>query len=347
MGDPQPSVSLAPGTAVYTGRTATGDVTVWAADYDAESFEQLELDQVEDCQRFLDSAAPTWLRVDGLHNVAVVERLGELFGLHPLVVEDIVNVQQRPKLDDYGSYLFLVFRLARRTPDGVRFEQVAVVLGGSWLLSFQESTTSDFGQLQEHLEAGRPRIRTLGLDYLAYRLLDVAVDQYFGVLETVGDRIEELEDQLLARFDPHLLNEVQALKRDLIAMRRSVWPLREVVAQLDRGDSDLVRPATRLYLKDLHDHTIQVVEMIETEIELLGGLHDLYLSLVSNRTNEAMKVLAMIATVFMPMSFIAGVYGMNFQNMPELGWRYGYYGALTIMGGLALSMVLWFRRRGW
>ncbi|NUP99793.1 MAG: magnesium/cobalt transporter CorA [Armatimonadetes bacterium] len=338
-----------PGTAVYTGATRTEDVTVWAIDWDRDHFEQLDADVVEQCRRFRDSAVPTWVRVEGIHRVEVIEAVGALFGLHPLVIEDIVNVQQRPKVDDYGDYLFLVIKLAHLAAETgeVTFSQVSLVLAKSYVISFQEAPEELFDYLQDSIKEGRAKLRTMGPDYLAYRLMDVVVDHYFTVLEELGERIEDLEDEMLLRPHRRRLPAVHDLKRGLMATRRMVWPLREVVASLDRLESPLIRRETHIYFKDLYDHAIQTIEMIENQLELISGMHDLYLSALNNRMNEVMKVLTAISVVFLPLNLIAGIYGMNFEHMPELGWRWGYAWALGLMALVATGSLLTLKRRRW
>ncbi len=338
-----------PGTVVYTGVAVTRDVTIHVLDFDETGCQVQPVERAEDCVAFRDSPATTWLRVDGVHDVSLVQSLGEVFGLHPLAIEDIANVAQRPKLDDYGEYLFGVLRLARydEATGRVLFEQVSLVLGATWVLSFQQGRLSAFETVLADVERGRGRIRGAGPDYLLYRLMDVMVDEYFVTLEQLGERVEELQGQIVASPEPALLRQVQDLKRDLIRLRRSVWPLREVVAALSRADQDCVATANRVYFSDLYDHTVQVIELTEGELELVSDLHDLYLNGISNRLNEVMKVLAVISTTMLPLNFLAGLYGMNFEAMPGLKAPFGFWAMITVMATASLSSLAFFRWRRW
>ncbi len=352
MSDPETRLSkagLPPGTTVYTGVSGPGPVKIYAIDYDREHFVQREVEDPAECAEFLETLTPTWIRVDGVHQVELVQAVGEVFGLHPLVIEDICSVGQRPKVDDYDSHLYVVFRLCELDPSTgrVAFEQVSVLLGETWVLSFQEGPESIFEMLRESLEGGRGRIRSMGPDYLAYRLLDAVVDQYFLILEQLGDQVESLEESLVEQPNHQQLARLQDLKRDLMSTRRALWPLREAVSVLDRADSELLRRETKPYFKDLYDHCVHALEMIENELELVSAMHDLYMNAVSNRLNEIMKLLTVISVVFLPMNFLAGLYGMNFERMPELKWPLGYPFALSLMFLTALSMLHYFRSREW
>jgi len=339
----------APGTATYIGRERETDVAITRFEYDDSDFDHERLDSPEDSFSSLESAKVSWINVDGVHDVQKVERMGGGFGLHPLVIEDLVHTGQRPKLDDYESHLFIVLRMLRwnAEADEIDDEQVSIVLGPSWVLSFQERQGDVFDPIRERLMSNRGRIRKLGADYLAYALIDAVVDHYFAVLEALSDRIETLGEEMTTDPKRQDLEAIRYLKRELLFMRKSVWPLREVLASLQREESHLFSPSVRPYLRDLYDHTIQIIDTVETFRDIVSGLMDIYLSSVSNRMNEVMKVLTIIATIFIPLSFIAGIYGMNFDLMPELRWKFGYFGALGLMLAVAIGMLFYFRRKRW
>jgi magnesium transporter len=264
-------------------------------------------------------------------------------------MEDVLNTEQRPKLEDYEGYLFVVLkRLGFDRREGrVSESQVSIVLGAGFVLSFQESGGPLFEPVRQRIRGTRGRLRKLGPDFLLHALIDCVVDEYFGVLEQVGEEIERLEEQILDRPSPVAMRTLHRLKRELIALRRSVWPLREVIGGLDRSDSTLLSPGVELYLRDVYDHTIHVIDTVESYRDTLSGLLDVYLSSLSNRMNEIMKLLTIISTIFIPLTFIAGVYGMNFRHMPELEWRWGYFAVLGGMLAVALALVVFFRRRRW
>ncbi len=303
----------------------------------------------KECQLPKEDAAVTWIDVDEMRQTALLEQLAKRYGLHPLVVEDILSPSQRPKMDDYGDYLYIVLRMFYRDSqqDELHFEQVSIVLGEGFVLSFQEGERDVFDPVRQRIRVNGGRIRKTKADYLAYSLIDAIVDSYFAVLETISDKVDDLEEELVSDPKPEKLEQMHSLKRDMITLRSSVWPLREVVGRLQRGESPLIHDATRVYLRDVYDHTIQVIETIETYRDILSGMLDIYLSSVSNRLNEVMKVLTVISTVFMPLTFITGFYGMNFRYMPLWEWNAGYLILFVIMLAIAGVMVLYFRSRKW
>lgn len=292
-----------------------------------------------------------WLDIEGLGDSAVLEAVGALFGLHPLALADVVNVPQRPKAEVYGEQVFIVARMpAAALP--LDSEQVSLFLGSNFVITFGEKEGDVFGPVRQRIREGRPALVEGGADYLAYSLIDAIVDAYFPLLESYGEVLEDLEEEILLRPRQELVPRLHHLKRDLLNLRRFVWPLRELLAALHRDDLPGIKPVTRVYLRDCHDHAVQLMELVESYRDMAASLMDLYLSSVSNRLNEVMKVLTIIATVFMPLSFIAGVYGMNFDtrspwNMPELGWRLGYLFALGLMAAVAIGMLVYFWRKGW
>jgi magnesium transporter len=344
-------VGASPGTLLHVGERRVEKVGIQAVGYDAGQFTELPIGPEEAASSCLLPGKPavTWIDISGLHQVDIIETLGKCFDLHPLVLEDILETEHRPKLEEYDSYLFLVFKGLQFDTEKseVHPEQVSLVVGPDFVLSFLEGGGEIFEGVRERLRGSRGKIRSMGADYLAYALLDSVVDSYFGVLEKLGDRIELLEEELVTAPTPATMRQIHHLRREMILLRKAVWPLREVISALQRGDSALVRETTRVFLRDVYDHTIQVIDTVETFRDLLAGMLDLYLSSVSNRLNEVMKVLTIIATIFIPLTFLAGVWGMNFRHMPELDWRWGYLFAWGVMLASAGGLYLFFRKHRW
>ena len=340
---------LPPGALVYVGEDRTAAVGIAIIDYDADHVEHRAVTEPDDCLPYLDRPTVTWVNVDGIHNAQVVEMLGERFDLHPLVLEDIMSTSQRAKAEDYEGYIYVVTRMLTYNEEKheVDAEQVSLILGKNSVLSFQERPGDVFDALRERIRSGKGRVRQMGADFLLYALLDAIVDGYFAVLEKLGDRIDDLEEMLRSDAQPEILREIHALKKDMIFMRKAVWPLRETIGYLQREEGSLISPATDIFLRDVHDHTIRVIETIESLRDLAGGMVDTYLSTVSNRMNEVMKVLTVIATLFIPLTFIVGVYGMNFAYLPEKDWRWGYPAVWAVMIAVVLVMLGYFRRRKW
>ncbi|WP_447978776.1 magnesium/cobalt transporter CorA [Candidatus Nitrospira bockiana] len=343
---------LPPGTLIYIGERGAERVRLTMLRYAEDLFEEQEVKSVEDFLSVCRTSPPgtvTWLDVGGIHDVGVVEALGQGFQLHPLLLEDIVNTEQRPKREDYGGYLYVVVKMLSTDASRTRIqaEQVSLVVVGTVLLSFQENGTDVFAPIRERLRTGKGRARSFGVDYLLYSLIDAIVDNYFAVLEVLGERIEGVEDALLEAPTPHSIRDLYALRRELLFVRRAVWPLREVLSGLERGDAGVITPATRLYLRDVYDHSVQVIDTLETLRETVAEMLDVYLSSVSNRMTGVMKVLTIITTIFMPLSFLAGLYGMNFPWMPGLHEPWGYPLVLGSMFLVALLMILVFRKKRW
>ena len=339
---------LPPGTLVHIGEKSDREIRVTVMDYSEAGCEEKVMTTVKECFYFADPGHVTWIDVEGLHEVEMIQQVGECKGIHPLVLEDIVNTDQRPKLDDYGDYLYIVLKMLRTRGEEIITEQVSLILGANVVLSFQEGVEGDvFNPIRERLRSGKGRIRGMGGDYLVYTLIDAIVDNYFIVLDGVGERIEALEEAVVMTPDPETVREIHRLKRDMIFLRKAVWPLREVIGALERRESRLVSEEVTLYLRDVYDHTIQVMDTIEASRDMLSGMLDIYLSSISNRMNEIMKFLTIIGTIFIPLTFLAGVYGMDFQNMPELHWQWGYYGCLVLMLAVAASLMFYFKRKRW
>ena len=339
----------APGTLVHIGEHNTEAVRISVIDYDENNFLEKDVAAVEDCFAFRDTATVTWINIDGVHDPGIVEKLGTHFGLHPLVQEDIMNTTQRPKLEDMNETLYIVARMLEfdEASSEVETDQLSLVVGRNFVISFQEHAGQEFGCVRERIRRGKGRIRKAGADYLAYALLDAVVDHYFVILEKLGERVELLEDELVSDPKKETLREIHTLKREMLFLRKSVWPLREVIAGMERSESELIQHATNVFLRDLYDHTVQVIDNVETFRDMLSGMLETYLSSISNRMNEVMKVLTIISTIFIPLTFIAGIYGMNFEHMPELKWRLGYFLVLGIMIVIGLIMAAFFKRKKW
>lgn len=340
---------LSPGTLVYVGDSSGAVPKIYAVAFDEKNLFESECTTVEDALALQGKAATLWINVDGIHDVETIRRIGEHFGLHPLTLEDILNPHQRAKREEFESFVYIVAR-ALSWPDvaqPVISEQVSIVLGQHFVLTFQEKVGDIFEPVRQRIHNGSGRIRKLGTDYLAYALLDTIVDSYFVILESMGDRIEELEERVVSDSTPEVLHDVYDLKHSGLALRRSVWPLREVIAGLEREGSIFIKKSTALYLRDVYDHIIQVIDIIENYREVLSGMHDIYLTSISNRMNSVMKTLTVVATIFMPLTFIVGIYGMNFEVMPELKWPHGYYYVMGFNLLVAVAMVVYFKVRRW
>ncbi len=341
---------LAPGSLIHIGERKTKEVKITIMDYDEGHLEEKEVKTIVECFAFKERPTITWINIEGIHEVNILERLGECYGFHPLILEDILNTDQRPKMEDFGEYIYVVLKMLEYNDrkDEIITEQVSLILGKNFVISFQEGIKGDvFDPIRERIRTSKGRIRKAGADYLAYSLLDGIVDNYFIILEKLGEKVECVEEELVARPDPETLHLIHNLKREMIFLRRSVWPLREVVSNLERTESLLIKKSTGIYFRDVYDHTIQVIDTIETFRDMLSGMLDIYLSSISNRLNSVMKVLTIIATIFMPLTFIAGLYGMNFKYMPEIGWRFGYPFALFLMVSVVVVMLFYFRKKKW
>jgi len=341
---------LPPGTLIHIGEKKREVPKITILDYDETQFQERETKSIEECFPFKEKPTVSWINVEGLHQIEILERLGGCYGFHPLVLEDILNTDQRPKMEEYGEYVYIVLKMLYYDDKNsqIEAEQISLILGQNFVLSFQEGKEGDvFNLLRERIRGGKGRIRKMGADYLAYSLIDAIVDHYFIILERLGERVEFLEEELVAEPTTKTMREIHGLKREMIFLRKAVWPLREVISGLERGESSLIQENTRIYFRDVYDHTIQVIDNTEIFREMVSGMLDIYLSSVSNRLNTVMKVLTIIATIFMPLTFLAGIYGMNFKYMPELEWRWGYPLVWLIMIAIGIFMVLYFRKKKW
>lgn len=337
-----------PGTLLHIGRHKQSEAIVRHISYGPEEMSESVVSELASLRPSAEPERVSWLNVDGVADPAIVEALGSQFDLHPLVMEDILNTDQRPKVEEYPGYLYIVLRMLQydRDRQQVHSEQLSLVLGKDYVLSFQERPGDVFEGVRERLRAGR-RIRFMRSDYLAYALLDAVVDHYFEMLEYISEQVELLEDQVIDAPGPDTLARMHHYKREMLLLRKSVWPLRELLSRLARDESPLISAETRPYLRDVYDHVIHVMDSIDTIRELLVSMLDLYLTSVSKRTNEIMKVLTIFASLFMPLTFIVGIYGMNFDVMPELRWAWGYPTVMLVMLSLVVGLLVLFRRRRW
>lgn len=339
---------LLPGTLVHIGEKMGKEVSIFVVDYDETNVQEIELKAVEECLPFRDTPTVTWINLEGLHRPDIIQKLGDYFSLHPLVLEDILNTDQRPKIEDHGEYIYIVLKMLHKNGTEFAAEQISIILGKNFVISFQEGIKGDaFDLIRERISTGKGRIRGLGTDYLVYSLIDAIVDNYFVILEEMGEKIENLEQDLVKNPQAQTLHKIHDFKREMIFLRKAVWPLREVISTLERKESPLVKDSTSIYLRDVYDHTIQVIDTIESYREMLSGMLDIYLSSISNRMNEIMKFLTIIGTIFIPLTFIVGIYGMNFEFMPELKWRHGYFIILSGMSVAAVLMLFYFKKKKW
>jgi len=341
---------LPPGTLVHIGTHHAGESRIRILDYDEQGVREKKEALLAECVPFRDTDSVTWIDIEGLHDLGLLERLGTSYGLHPLILEDILNTDQRAKSDDMEGYIYIVLKMLDFDPVSTEIvsEQVSIVFGRNFVISIQEGREGDlFEPLRERIRNGKGRIRKLGPDYLAYSLLDTIIDHYFIILEKFAERIETLEENLVSDPGPETLHQIHCLKREMIFLRKSAWPLRELIYNLEKSDSNLIQTTTKVYLRDIYDHAVHIIDSIETYRDMLSSMLDIYLSSVSNRMNQVMKVLTIIATIFMPLTFLAGVYGMNFKFMPELGWRWGYPLVLLIMLAVGGVMIYYFNKKNW
>ncbi|MBL7070175.1 MAG: magnesium/cobalt transporter CorA [Candidatus Omnitrophica bacterium] len=342
------SKTLPPGTLVST-TDRTGEVKVTIIDYNESVFLEKQVRGVDECFELRDKPTVTWINVDGLNSIDIVAKLGSCYQLHPLVLEDILSIDQRPKLEIFENYVSVVLKMLsyNEKNSGLESEQVSLIFGKNFLISFQEKEGDVFDLIRDRLRNAKGRIRKSGSDYLTYALIDAIIDNYFSILEKFGERIAHIEEELVKDPSPKTVQTINGLKRELIFLRKSVWPLREVISGLTRGDTTLVKKETVLYLRDIYDHTIQVIDTIETSRDMVSGMLDIYLTNASNRMNEIMKILTVIATIFIPLTFITGIYGMNFKNMPELSWQWGYLTIVGLMFVMATTMLIYFKKKNW
>jgi magnesium transporter len=338
---------LPPGTLAPEGIEEV-PVRITVLDYDAARFQEKELPAIEEIIPYRNTDTVTWINIDGLGNTTIIEKVGRIFDIHPLILEDILNTGQRPKMEDLDRYLYVNLKMLHylEKEGDIRIEHVSMIIGSNFLISFQEEAGDVLDPVRDRIRKDG-RIRRFGPDYLAYAIIDDIVDYYFLMMEHLEEKVESLEEELVETASHESLEKINRLKKDMIYLRKSVWPLREVISGMERTDSPLIKETTAIYLRDVYDHTIQVIDTLEILRDMVSGMIDIYLSGLSFRGNEIMKVLTLIATIFIPLTFVVGVYGMNFRYMPELGWKYGYYSVWVIMIAIVIIMVTYFRTKKW
>ena len=342
------TAGLQPGALVHVGEKRVEEISFQQIEYDKENFSKKELDNVEDCLNTHDNPFVSWTNIVGIHDPEIIRKIGQYYKLHVLIQSDIMNTELRPKIDDQGDHLFLILKLPHIQSNGKLFmEQISLVIGKNFVISFQETKDDVFDPIRERIEKSVGVIRERGSDFLAYALVDAIIDHYYVIMENVGIQSEEVEEELMKDPNPITLQTIHLLKREMVILRKSIWPLREVIDNFERMESELIDNRTKKYLRDVYSHTVQVMDNIEGLRDMIGGMLDTYLSSVSNKMNEVMKTLTIIASIFIPITFIAGVYGTNFEYLPELSWQGSYFVMLTAMAIIVVVMVVWFRKRRW
>jgi magnesium transporter len=340
-----------PGTAPGTlagAAVEAGALNIFLINYTSDHLEEVQKASIGDCRMSLDRPDKTWIHVTGRPDPKLLTDLGQFFGLHPLALEDVLNAGQRPKADVYEGQLFVILSEMRQTPDGLQAVQVSFFQGENFVISIQEDGAEDlFEPIRKRLRQTGSRLRSKDSDYLLYALIDLVVDRKFPMLERIGERIEQLDDELLERPSRSSVGQIHGLKRDLLVIRRFCWPEREAIGWLLRDEASLIGREARTYLRDCYDHSVQIIDLLETYREMVSMQMEVYLSAISHRLNEIIRVLTVISTIFIPLTFITSLYGMNFEHMPELRSPWGYPAVLLVMASLAVLMVLWFWRRGW
>lgn len=334
----------APGTLIVD--PSSPKPVVHLMSYDSEKLVERDIEDVQSVREYLSRWPVTWIRVMGLGDLTVITKLGEIFGIHRLALEDVLKVHQRPKVEQYRNHCYIVLRAVRMI-DGFASEQISIFLGKNFVLSFEEQAGKNFDPVVTRVREGKGRSRSAGPDHLTYALVDAIIDGYFPVLERYGELLETLEDAIIAQPAGHFFEQIHEMRHGLLSLRRAAWPLRETTNTLYREPIPFVDEEERIYLRDCHDHVVQIIDLLENYRDVTSGLMEVYLSSISNRTNEIMKFLTIISSIFIPLTLISGIYGMNFEHMPELKWRLGYPLALLLMACIAVLMLSWFRSRGW
>jgi len=338
-----------PGTVEYIGQPRVEDVRIEVLEYDETTTKESVIGSVEELEGYLKHPGIKWIQVTGVHNSDILNQIGQQFNIISLDLEDIANTTQRPRIEERESYIFMVFKVLQLDPESreVSIEQVSIVLGSDYVLSFHETTPQIFETLQTRIITGLGRVRKMNCDYLVFAITDIIIDQYFTLIEDIGETIEETEEELIASPGQSSQEAIYKLKRRLGYVKKTIWPAREVLNQLQHSDHQLINEGTKIYFRNIYDHTIQIIETLESLRDLTAGMMDLYLSTVSYKMNEIMKVLTIFSTIFIPLTFFAGVYGMNFKYLPELEWKSGYFIFWGIMVLITIVMLLFFRRRKW
>ncbi|MFC1651392.1 magnesium/cobalt transporter CorA [Candidatus Latescibacterota bacterium] len=341
----------APGTLMHVGerKTESARITMTLIDYDESNMEEIEIAEIEEILPFKDKQSVSWINVYGVHDPQIIENVGKTFDIHPLTLEDILNTGHRPKTEDFESYLYIVLKMLfiDSEENNIRSEQVSFVIGENYVISFQEKEGDVFNPVRNRIRKGKGKIRKRGSDYLVYALVDAVVDNYYIILEKINEKIEVLEEELVTKPTSTTLQSIHDLKRETLYLRKSISPIREVIRSLERGESALIQDSSQIYFRDLYDHTIQIIETVETLRDMISGMLDIYLSSISNRMNEVMKTLTIFAAIFIPLTFIAGIYGMNFEHMPELTLRWAYPTLLSLMFIIGILLLVYFKKKNW
>jgi len=343
------SIGLPPGTLVFTGEQKVKHIHITLIAYDKDNLIEREIENIEDFFSIKTLPDVIWINIDGLHDLSLIEKIGQHFNIHPLTLEDILNVNQRPKMEDFDKYIFYVLKMLTFDQEAGKIlsEQVSFILMDNYLVSFQEKKGDVFQSVPERLRNDKGRVRKMGPDYLVYSLIDAIVDHYFIVIEDIAEIIESLEEEIVSNPTQQTSSSLHKIKRELIFLRKSLWPLRELISSTQRGESKLISSVTLLYFRDLYDNVVQILDMLESYRDIITGMIDIYLSSLSNRMNEIMKVLTVIGTIFIPLTFLVGVYGMNFKYMPELKWPWSYPIVWGVMIFVGVSLFVLFKRKKW
>lgn len=336
-----------PGTMLYTGESRTDRIRITLIEYNETEFFEQEFYDLSDCLTYVKPELVKWINVEGLNHPEVIEKIGSIYNIHPLTMEDVVHVDQRPKFEEYDNYVVSIMKMIRYTTE-VESEQLAIILLENMVITFQEPEGGDaFDIIRNRLRACKGRVRKLGADYLAYALIDAVVDLYFVAIEKIGDKVEDIEEEIISDSGKKSLMELYHLKREMIYLRKQVWPMRDLINNMIRSETTLINPSSDLYLRDLSDHVSRIIDTVETYRDLLSGIMDIYLSTNANRMNEVMKVLTIMSSIFIPVTFIAGVYGMNFDNMPELHTQNGYFITCGVMLATIIGLSIYFKTKKW
>ena len=343
------TVGKPPGTLIHVGEKKIIQTKINLIQYNQTEYKEQELATIEDFKWNSDTKKVNWLNIRGIHDIKVIEKIGNLFNFHPLILEDIMNAQERSKIDFYKNNLFIILRMLNLAKPKmmIKSKQISIILGTNLVISFQEDEEDLFIPIKERIKNKLGKVRSKKADYLAYTLMDLIIDNYFLLLEDFGQVIEDIEDEIIENPHAETLEKIHGLRDSNILLRKSIWPLRDIFSRLARGDSPLIEENTIIYLRDVYDHSIQIIEILESFRDMISGIRDTYLSSISNKMNEIMKVLTIIATIFIPLTLIAGIYGMNFQYMPELQWVFGYPFSLIIMAVIGILMLIYFRKKKW
>ncbi|MBK7666696.1 MAG: magnesium/cobalt transporter CorA [Sphingobacteriaceae bacterium] len=340
-------IGAPPGTITYTGDSKNERIKISLIEYNETDFVEQEFYDLSECISLLKPELVKWINVEGVHKTEVLEKIGKLYNIHPLTLEDIANVDQRPKFEDYDNYVVAIMKMINFNGK-VAAEQLSIVLFDNMVISFQEPEGGDaFDIIRSRLRQSKGRIRKCGADYLAYALMDAVIDCYFHAIEKIGDIVEDIEEDIIANAGKESLLKLYELKREMIYLRKQVWPMRDMISNMVRSETKLINPSTDIYLRDLQDHVTRIIDTVETYRDLLSGIMDIYLSTNANKMNEVMKVLTIMSSIFIPVTFVAGVYGMNFEYMPELKSPYGYIATWGVMLSIMIGLIIYFRRKKW